>query len=97
MCEETLSGVIEMEYGPVEGMLREQTTEALEQMKTVDPKTIGSFQRAVTAGDGTWLQRKFSKNFTFTLRNNSLLYFVHLCMRGQDKLVPGELYLGTNK
>ena len=47
-----------------------------------------------------WLQRKFSKNHTFTLRNyliNALLYYVHLCMKGKDKLVPGELYLGTSK
>ena len=100
VSEGTFNHVIEMVYGPVADMLREQTTEALEQMKTVDPRTIGSFQRAVTAGDGTWLQRKFSKNFTFTLRNymnNSLLYFVHLCMRGKDNIVPGELFLGTSK
>ena len=100
VSEGTFNHVIEMVYGPVEEMLKEQTTEALEEMKRVDPKTIGSFHRAVTAGDGTWLQRNFSKNFTFTLRNyfnNSLLYYVHLCMRGQDKVVPGELYLGTSK
>ena len=29
--------------------------------------------------------------------NNSLLYAVHLCMRGKDKVVPGELYQGTSK
>ena len=29
--------------------------------------------------------------------NNGFLYYVYLCMKGNDKLVPGELYLGTSK
>ena len=97
---DTFYHVIEIVYKHVEDMLKEQTNEALEEMKAMDPDEIGSFRRAVTAGDGTWLQRKFSKNHTFTLRNymnNALLYYVHLCMKGKDKIVPGELYLGTSK
>ena len=97
---DTFYHVIELVYKPIEDMLKEQASEALEEMKIMDPKQIGSSKRAVTAGDGTWLQRKFSKNHTFTLRNyltNALLYYVHLCMKGKDRLVPGELYLGTSK
>ena len=52
-------------------MLREQTTEALEQMKRVDPRTIGSFQRALVAGDGT---RIFSKKLYLHHMNKSLLF-----------------------
>ena len=29
--------------------------------------------------------------------NNSLLYFVHLCMRGKDDVLGGELFKGTSK
>ena len=46
-------------------MLKEQASAALEEMKIMDPKQIGSSKRAVTAGDGTWLQRKFSKKSHF--------------------------------
>ena len=40
----------------------------------------------------------FSKNHTYTIRNyltGALLYVVHVCMRGEDDLVEGELYKGT--
>lgn len=53
--------VFEIVYKHVEDILKEQTSEALEKMKTMGPSEIGSHKRAVTAGDGTWLQRKFPK------------------------------------
>ena len=79
-------------------LLTEMCTAAKDEMKSQDPSTVGSWQRAVTTSDGAWLTRgRFSQNCTFTIRNyinNSLLYFVHLCMRGADK---DKLYLGTAK
>ena len=58
--------------------------EAREDMYKLGSDQLGSYHRAVTTGDGTWLTRGFfSQNHTFTLRNymnNSLLYVVHLCM-----------------
>ena len=79
-------------------MLTEMCSEAKEEMKAQDPSTVGSWQRAITSSDGVWLTRgRFSQNCTFTVRNyinNSLLYFIHLCMRGVDK---DKLYLGTAK
>ena len=68
-------------------------------MKMLDPSKAGSWQKAVTSSDGSWLTRgKFSKSCTLTIRNyvnNSLLYFVHLCM--QDKHIEDEYYDGTAK
>ena len=76
----------------------EMCCEAKEEMKSLDPSTVGSWQRAITTSDGAWLTRgQFSQNCTFTVRNylnNSLLYFIHLCMRGPDK---DTLYHGTAK
>ena len=67
-------------------------------MKALPDSDIGSWNRAVTTADGTWLTRGyFSKNYTFTVRNyltGALLYYVHLCMRGSDDL-DEELYQGT--
>lgn len=97
---DTFYHVFEIVYKHVEDMLKEQTSEALEKTKTMGPSEIGSHKWAVTAEDGTWLQRKFSKNHTFMLQNyinNAFLYYVHLCMKGKDKLVPGKLYLSTSK
>ena len=86
-------------YEPVLDILEEQCSDAIADMKATGDKELGSFARAVTTGDGVWHTRKFSKNCTFTVRNfmnNSLLYHVHLCMKGRDKVVPGELYQGTS-
>lgn len=70
------------------------------EMKTLNPTTVGSWQRAITTSDGAWLTRgKFSQNCTFMIRNfmnNSLLYFVHLCMRGKG-VGQDQLYSGTAK
>ena len=84
----------------VNGMLNEMCNDAKSEIKMLDPSTVGSWQRAVTSSDGAWLTRgKFSQNCTFTIRNyvnNSLLYFVHLCMRGK-RVDEDDLYRGTAK
>ena len=61
----------------------------------------------MTTGDGTLvfeafldglLEAFFSQNHTCMLRNymnNSLLYVVHLCMRGNDSVIDDELFEGT--
>ena len=54
----------------------------------------------MTCGDGVWLTRKFSANCTFTLRNymtGALLYYTHICQKGNDDICKGELYNGTSK
>ena len=62
---------------------------------------LGSWKRAVTTADGTWRTRGWhSKNATITIRNDlngALLYYHHLCQKGRDKIVEGDLYLGTSK
>ena len=75
-------------------MIQEMCDEARENMYKLGSDQLGSYHRAVTTGDdGTWLSRGFlSQNHTFTLRNymnNSLLYVVHLCTRGDDELFEG--------
>ena len=79
----------------VSALLDEMCEEAKQEMKDMDPSEIGSWERAVTMGDAAWLTRGFhSQNCTFTVRNNitnSLLYYEHLCQRGEDE------YKGTSK
>ena len=63
---------------------------------------VGSWEWAITTSDGCWLTRgKFSQNCSFTIRNymnNSLLYYVHVCMHGkEDDVIGGELYQGTSQ
>ena len=85
----------------VTAMINEMCDDAKAEMKAKIPTEVGSWQRAITSSDGVWLTRgKFSQNCTFTIRNytnNSLLYFVHLCMRGKVTETGGELYRGTAK
>ena len=93
--------MIKLVFPHVGDMLEEMGTEAMVDMKALPPGEIGSIQRAIVTGDGTWLTRgHFSKNHTYTIRNymtGALLYVVHVCMRGEDDLVEGELYKGTAK
>ena len=76
--------MIKLIYPCVLDMIQEMCDEAREDMYKLGSANLGSYHRAVTTGDGTWLTRGFfSQNHTFTLRNymnNSLLYVVHLCM-----------------
>ena len=81
-------------------MLTEMCSNAKNEMKMLDSSVVGSWQRAITSSDGVWLTRgKFSQNCTFTIRNymnNSLLYYVHLSMRGKG-VDESQLYCGTAK
>ena len=74
---------------------------AKREMKEKNYGDLGSWKRAVTTADGTWQTRGWhSKNGTFTIRNylnGALLYYHHLCQNGRDKIVEGDLYLGTSK
>ena len=74
---------------------------AKREMKEKNDGDLGSWKRAVTTADGTWQTRDWhSKNATFTIRNylnGALLYYHHLCQKGIDKIVEGDLYLGTSK
>ena len=58
-------------------------------------RQLGSWKRAVTTADGTWQTRGWhSKNATFTIRNylnRALLYYHHLCQKGRDKIVEGDV------
>ena len=93
--------MIKLVFPHVSDMLEEMGTEAMVDMKALPPEEIGSIQHAIVIGDGTWLTRgHFSKNHTYTIRNymtGALLYVVHVCVRGEDDLVEGELYKGTAK
>ena len=85
----------------VQQMVDEMCEEAKEDMKAIDEHTLGSWKQAVTSADAAWLTRGYhSKNATFSVRNyynGALLYYKHLCQRGRDSIVEGELYKGTSK
>ena len=70
-------------------------------MRHVDQSELGSWSRAVTSADGTWMTRGFhSKNSTFSIRNyfnGALLFRKHLCQSGRDEVVKEELYKGISK
>jgi len=68
---------IKLLHPVVEEMLNKMCDEAKNEMKSLGPTVVGSWERAITTSDGCWLTRgKFSQNSTFTIRNymnNSLL------------------------
>ena len=88
-------------YPVVKQMVDEMCEEAKCNMKSMDQAELGSWSRAVTSADGTWMTRGYhSKNATFSMRNyltGALLYYKHLCQRGRDKVIKEELYQGTFK
>ena len=55
----------------------------------------------VTTADGTWQTKdRHCKNAAFTIRNylnGALLYYEHLCQKGSNDVVEGDLYPGTSK
>ena len=75
--------------------------EAKNDMKATDQTQLGSWSRAVTSADGTWMTRGYhSKNATFSIRDyltGALLYYVRLCQKGRDKVIQEDLYQGTSK
>ena len=88
-------------YPVVKEMVDEMCEDAKHDMQRMDQRELGSWSRAVTFADGTWMTRGFhSKNATFSIRNynnGALLYCKHLCQRGRDNVLKEELYQGTSK
>ena len=88
-------------YPIVETMVDDMCEEAMEAMKKMDQKVLGSWSRAVTTADGCWMTRgHHSKNFTFSIRNyftGALLFRKHLCQKGGDRIIQEPLYKGTSK
>ena len=88
-------------YRPVKELLDAMCEAAKQQMKDMPQNQLGSWSRAVTAGDGVWLTRGcHSQNATFTLRNHvtgALLYYEHMCQRGDDTVTEEQLFEGTSK
>ena len=105
-------GIDVYKFGSYQGMLKrlhpitkeilaEMCTDAKNEMKELGDTEFGSWKKAVTCGDGVWQTRGFhAKNGTFSLRNymnGALLYYMHLCQRGSDKVINDDLYQGTSK
>ena len=92
---------IERIYPVVKQMVDEMCDKAKQEMKNMDQDKLGSWSRAVTSADGVWMTRGWhSKNATFSIRNyftGALLYRMHLCQRGRDKVIKEDLYQGTSK
>ena len=97
----TFQGTIQELHPIVEQMVKEMCQREKERMKGMDQDKLFSWSKAVTSADGTWQTRGYHrKNATFTIRNyanGALLYFVHLCQRGEDNLIDEPLYQGTSK
>ena len=85
----------------VEEMVNDMCEREKKRMKAMDQTELGSWNRAVTSADATWMTRGFhSKNATFSIRNyftGALLYFKHICQKGRDLVIKEELYQGTSK
>ena len=97
----TFQSTIKKMYPVVKLMVDRMCDEAKLEMKCMDQRELGSWSRAVTSADGTWMTRGFhSKNATFSIRNyynGALLYRKHLCQKGKDSLIKEELYQGSSK
>ena len=85
----------------VEAMVNAMCEREKQRMKDMNQEELGSWKHAVTCADGTWMTRGFhSKNATFSIRNyktGALLYYMHICQKGQDKIIKEDLYRGTSK
>ena len=72
----------------VKQLLDSQIAAAHEEMKKMDPETLGSFQRAVTTSDGAWHHRGFhSGNASYVVINyfnKALLKYGHVSMRAKN-------------
>ena len=88
-------------YPIVKEMVDKMCDDAKDDMRRMDQSELGSWSRAVTSADGTWMTRgHHSKNATFSIRNyynGALLYRKHLCQKGRDDVIKEELYQGTSK
>ena len=104
MCtvdEKDFYKTLELMYPFCKTILNGMCKEAKEEMKAMDPRELGSWERAVTSGYAAWLTRGYhSQNCTFHIHNymnGAVLYYHHLCQRGKDEVVEGDLYQGTSK
>ena len=92
---------LKMMHPVVKQLLDDQCDLAKGEMKSKPDDETGSFKRAVTNGDGAWMTRgSHSQNFTFHLRDyftNAMLYYEHLCQRGEDETLEGGLFKGTSR
>ena len=88
-------------YPIVKEMVDKMCSDAKYDMQRMDQNELGSWSRAITSADGTWMTRgHHSKNATFSIRNyynGALLYRKHLCQKGRDDIIKEELYQGTSK
>lgn len=86
---------IVMMYPVVKQLVDDMCEAAKNDMKAVDQTQLGSWSRAVTSADGTWMTRGYhSKNATFSIHDyltGALLYYVHLCQKGRDKVIQAML------
>ena len=98
---QTFQSTIKRMYPIVVGMVDQMCEDAKDDMRRMDQSELGSWSRAVTSADGTWMTRgHHSKNATFSIRNyynGALLYRKHLCQKGRDDVIKEELYQGTSK
>ena len=81
----------------VKNQLDKICSQAIEEMKRMDPSEIGLWKNAVTSGDVCWLTRGFSQNETVIIQNytnNALLYYTYLSQRGSK---DETLHMGTSK
>ena len=85
----------------IKKMLDEMCACAQEELKALPADEQGSWENAVTTADGCWLTRgHFSQNCTFIIKNyltNTILWYGHACMRGDDDVIEEPLYPGTSK
>ena len=95
-----MSTIVKM-YPIVKQLVDDISEEAKNDRKAMDQTQLGSWSRAVTSADGTWMTRGYhSKNATLSIRDyltGALLYYVHLCQKGRDKVIQEDLYQGTSK
>ena len=89
---------IERIYPVVKQMVDEMCEEAKEEMKTMDEHTFGSWKQAVTLDKSRRsMDDKWPPLQKWHIQCLQLLYYKHLCERGRDNIVEGELYKGTSK
>ena len=98
---QAFQSTIKRMYPVVKEMVDEMCKDAKDDMRNMDQSELGSWSRAVTSADGTWMMHGFhSKNATFSIRNyysGALLYCKHFCQKGRDNVVKEEVYQGTSK
>ena len=92
---------LELMYPYCRAILDCMCEEPKEEMNAMDPRELGSWEHAVSSGNAAWLNRGYhSQNCTFHVPIDmigAVLYDHHLCQRGKDTMVEGDLHQGTSK